>query len=73
VLLQARMVPTIPIMAPKKNRTGDRHKPRRMTGIRAVFIAPVDAASKAIGTDFTEWVNQAVREKLERDGHWPPR
>jgi hypothetical protein len=59
---------------PKKNKdAADRHKPRKMVGIREQFIAPGDILAHRLGMGFSEMVNQAVREKLERDGLWPPK
>lgn len=57
---------------PKKDRAVDRHKPGRMARIRQVLAEAATEAADAIVVEFTEWVNAAVREKLEREGRWPP-
>ncbi len=58
---------------PKKPRSADRHKPGKMVRIRKVLAAPVEAAAADAALDATEWVNIAIREKLEREGRWPPK
>jgi len=60
------------LMALKKQpqKQADRHKPGKMARIRQLFAIPAEEAAQDIGTDFTEWVNQAVREKLEREGRF---
>lgn len=50
----------------------DRHKPRKLTSIRRMFVDPVEVAAARLGMDVTEWVNMAIRKELERDGLWPP-
>lgn len=55
----------------KKDRTIDRHKPGRMARIRQGFAELATEAADEILIEFTEWVNMAVREKLEREGRWP--
>lgn len=59
-------------MATKKDRNVDRHKPRRMAGIKEVLARQVDHLCARNATDFTEEVNRAVREMLVREGLWPP-
>lgn len=49
----------------------DLHRPRKMTAVREQFIAGVTELADRLGTDVTEIVNQAIREKLEREGLWP--
>lgn len=56
----------------KANRKADRHKPRRMAGVKEVLARQVDILSGRNATDFTEEVNRAVRELLVREGLWPP-
>lgn len=60
------------LMATKKTRTSDRHKPRRMAGVREILAAQVDLLVARNATDFTEEVNRAVRELLVRESLWPP-
>jgi hypothetical protein len=57
---------------PKRIQADDRHKPRKMTSIRHLFVDSVERVAERLGMDVTEWVNMAIREKLERDGLWPP-
>jgi len=50
--------------SPKKKLTGYR--------LRPAFQPLADALARRLGTDVTELVNQAFRERLEREGLWPP-
>ncbi len=45
----------------------------RMVRIRRIFLPFVEQAIEENSQTLTEWVNQAVREQLERDGLWPPK
>lgn len=76
---QRKMEATIERMATKKPKpsdnppAADRHKPgSKMARIRGPLASPAEAEAIAKAMDFTEWVNIAVREKLEREGLWPP-
>lgn len=62
------------LMGKDKKTTGkstDRHKPRRMVGIRHQFAASLDALCERNGTDATEEVNRAIRELLIREELYP--
>jgi hypothetical protein len=65
-------LPQNALMSKKKPATGDRHKPARMVRIRASMTAAGDALAERLATDFTELVNIALREFLERHDVWPP-
>lgn len=74
------MEATIEYMASSKKKhatetpsASDRHKPgSKMVRIRGPLAGPAEEQAIALAMDLTEWVNVAVREKLERDGLWPP-
>jgi hypothetical protein len=56
----------------KKKAPADMHRPRKMTAIRGHFVEPAERLRERLGMkDLTELVNQALREKLEREGLWP--
>lgn len=42
-----------------------------MTRIRARLAQAVDQASEKLEEDFAQFVNTAVRERLEKLGFWP--
>ena len=70
---------TIDYMATKKKlptetpSAPDRHKPgSKMVRVRGPLAGPAEEQAVSLAMDLTEWVNVAVREKLERDGLWPP-
>lgn len=54
---------------PKQN---DRHKPRRMVGIKESLAEQLDKLVERNASGFTTEVNRAVRELLAREGFWPP-
>ena len=45
------------------------HKPIR---IRGQFVPLAEESAAALGHDFTQWVNDAVRMRLASEGRWPP-
>jgi len=46
-------------------------KPSRHVRVREVLLAEAEKAAEALAQDATQFVNDAVREKLERMGRWP--
>lgn len=60
-------------MSKKDPSNGDRHKPRKMVGIRKQFIEPLEQLAEDNGTKVTDEVNRAVRELLEREGRYKPK
>ncbi|WP_162658095.1 hypothetical protein [Tuwongella immobilis] len=56
----------------KPQSKNDRHKPRKMVGIRARLAARAAILANRLDHDLTQIVNDALREKLEREGLWPP-
>jgi hypothetical protein len=46
-------------------------KDRRSTRIKQVLAERVEEARKRFAQEFSDFVNEAVREKLERLGFWP--
>lgn len=63
------------VAMPKKKSqpgSGDRHKPARMVRIRTRLAQQADQLAEKLDQDFTQVVNDALREKLERANLWPP-
>jgi len=58
------------LMAQKK-KTNDRHKPRRMVGVREPLALKLLQLADMDVNDLTEQVNRACREYLERRGMMP--
>jgi hypothetical protein len=52
--------------------SGDRHKPNRLARVRKVLADQAEILAGRLVIDFTDVVNLAVRELLERHGLWPP-
>ncbi len=48
-------------------------KPARMCRIRESLAIAVDALVERNSSDFSEEVNRAIREYLERQNLWPPK
>jgi hypothetical protein len=61
------------VMAAKKKKgtPADRHKPTRMARVRDSLAKQLDKLADRNATDFTEELNRAVRELLEKEGLWP--
>jgi len=60
---------------PKKPKT-DREKYRKTFKPARIRIALAEAATERAGElaqDFTQYVNDAVRMRLEAEGKWPPK
>jgi hypothetical protein len=57
-------------MAAKKR--PDRHKPSRMVRLKERLAQQLDLLAGRNETSISHEVNQAVREKLQREGLWPP-
>lgn len=49
----------------------EQRKPTRWARIRLTIAKQVDVLVEKNSSDFTEEVNRAVREYLERQGLWP--
>lgn len=66
-------------MAPKKNPTGksiDREKYRKefkQARIRGRLAVAATERADQLEQDFTQYVNDALRMRLEAEGYWPPR
>lgn len=45
---------------------------RTLIGIRDSLAAQAEQLAERLATDLTEIVNAALRERLEREGLWPP-
>lgn len=66
-----RRLTTMYLMAPKKKTTPDRHKPRRMVGVRGPLAEMLEQLATEEYNDLTEQVNRACLEYLERKGRLP--
>lgn len=40
--------------------------------IREIFIPLIQARAESLVQDLTQYINDAVRMRLEQEGHWPP-
>ena len=63
-------------MAKKKPKAGHPdlekyRKPFKPARIRAVLAEQAEAAALELAQDFTQYVNDAVRMRLEKEGRWP--
>jgi hypothetical protein len=69
------MVGNTCLMAPKKTTTGkpDTRKPFRMIRVRIVLADAGEKRAQELAQDFTQYVNDALRMRLEAEGCWPPR
>lgn len=55
-----------------KKVASDRHKPSRTVRIREPLAVQAELLAERLAHDLTQVVNDAVREKLERESLWPP-
>ena len=61
-------------MANKKPVTKpDKRKDYKAVRIRIALAGPAEQQAAMIAQDFTQWVNDAVRMRLEQVGAWPPK
>lgn len=61
-------------MAKNKKYDNEKYrKPSKPTRIKQRLADAAVPACEALALDFTEFVNEAVREKLERMSLWPPK
>lgn len=71
---------TVP-MGRKKQKSGNEQKPDleqyrkpfRNARIRMLLAEVAEARSLELAQDFTQYVNDAVRMRLEQEGWWPPK
>jgi hypothetical protein len=67
------MVSATATLATMSKPQSDRHKPgSKMARIKARLVQQAELLGERLEHDFTQIVNDAVREKLERAGLWPP-
>jgi hypothetical protein len=52
---------------------GEQRKPFKTARIRIALADVAERAADNLAQDFTQYVNDAVRMRLERDGLWPPK
>lgn len=68
------MVAQSVLMPKKPKRDFERYrKSTRMARIRKRLAEQADLLGQRLDKKFTEVVNDALREKLEREGLWPPK
>jgi predicted HicB family RNase H-like nuclease len=48
-------------------------KPHKMVRIRLRLAELGEQAARDLEQDLTQYVNDALRERLAREGHWPPK
>ena len=68
------MATTLAPMAKKPesgSKRNDRHKPAKLVRIKPRLAAQAEVLAERLESDFTKVVNDAIREKLEREGLWP--
>jgi hypothetical protein len=57
----------------KKPKKPDSRNEYRAVRIRIQLAPLAEAQAGKMAQDFTQWVNDAVRMRLEADGVWPPK
>ena len=69
------MAGTTGLMSKPKKTAGnpDPRKPYKMVRIKIVLALAGEKRAEQLAQDFTQYVNDAVRMRLEADGHWPPK
>ena len=62
-------------MAKKKTPPGQNppRKPYKVARVRIVLATTAEAHAVELAQDFTQYVNDAVRMRLEQAGRWPAR
>lgn len=60
-------------MAKKKYDREKYRKPSKPTRIKKRLADACVPACEQLALDFSDFVNEAVREKLEKMGYWPPK
>lgn len=61
---------------PRKKTTGgnpDPRKPYKFVRIKWQLVSPTESRSGQLAQDFTQYVNDALRMRLEAEGAWPPK
>jgi hypothetical protein len=74
------VVKTVPTMGREKKKAGGKkpadlekyRKPFKPARIRGVLAEAAEARAEELAQDFTQYVNDAVRMRLEQEGRWPP-
>jgi hypothetical protein len=57
---------------PKPPTASDGRAENKPIRIRGVLIQAVEARAADLVQDATQYINDAVRMRLEAEGHWPP-
>lgn len=62
------------VMATKKNQNqpADARKPFKMVRVRKVLADIAETRAESLVQDLTQYINDAVRMRLETEGYWPP-
>ena len=65
---------TVPMgrKAKPKNPDEQYRKPFKPARIKGVLADAAERRAEQLAQDFTQYVNDAVRMRLEAEGHWPP-
>lgn len=56
----------------RKKKAEETRKPYKLCRIKGIFIDAALAQAGAIGHDWTQYVNDALRMRLAAEGAWPP-
>jgi hypothetical protein len=48
-------------------------KPHKAVRIRIKLAEAAERVADDLAQDLTQYVNDALRERLQREGHWPPK
>ncbi|MBA4187549.1 MAG: hypothetical protein C0467_05975 [Planctomycetaceae bacterium] len=56
-----------------ENRSEESRKPFKPARIRAALAKAAEQRAAELAQDFTQYVNDSVRMRLESEGHWPPK
>lgn len=57
---------------PKKNSDEQYRRPYKQARVRISLAVIAEARAAALAQDFTQYVNDAIRMRLEAEAVWPP-
>jgi hypothetical protein len=67
------MISEASLMAKKPKKEGEQRKPFKNARIRIRLAEAAEKRAEELAQDFTQYVNDAVRMRLEEEGVWPPK